>query len=177
MYSWDSILIFILFFILLIVAISFNTEETRCPGDGSGVCFDGNGRYQYKGRGSNKESVETLLQRIKWTGKNMQNRFLYSTSYIISFIILLAFIIILYAYSKYCIIATELVVVLNVVFIIVFSILNLFDFHTDRYPQYYIVDNILRIQKKLGYKNKDPPRPRKETYVPHRTRVREILNR
>ena len=176
MYTWDTITVFILFFIIFIIAISFNIKESRCPKEGA-VCFDGNGKYQYKGRGHTNESVETLLQRIKWSAKNTQNRLLYSVSYIISFIVLLAVIIILYGYSYYCMVVSELVVLLLAIFIVVFSVFNLFDFHTDRYPQYYIIKNVLRIQKKLGLDNKDPPKPNKKSYVPNRTKIREIFNR
>ena len=175
-FTYESFAIFILFTILFFLAIAFNAEETRCPYDGAEKCFDGNGKYQWKGRGSNDEDVETLLQRIKWLGKNSVNSQLYSTSFIVAYPILLSIIIIFYAYSQYILNVWEMIIVLFAAFIITFSILNLFSFHTDRYPSYYIRENIYLISKKLRIKLKDPPEPSDKSFVPHRTQVRDRLN-
>ena len=173
---WSQLLIFILFTLIFILIIGENVNITRCPYEG-GKCFDGNGKYQYIGRGCEDESVSTLLKRIDWTAKNYENNPLYTTAYIISYSVLLGIIFILYTYSQYCISALEMVIFLFAVFIIVFSIMNLFNFHTNRYPIYYMRQNLKYISDKTGIKLDQPPKPCPKTHVPHRTHVRDILSK
>ena len=117
-------LLFILLTILFFIVIGINKNISRCNGE-DGKCFDGNGYFQYKGRGKKDESLEILLSRIDWLAKNAANGSLYTTSYIISYAILLATILILYAYSNYIVSVFEMLLILASSFITVFSILNL----------------------------------------------------
>lgn len=147
----------------------------RCPYEG-GKCFDGNGRYQYKGRGSKKESVSVLLNRIDWLAKNANNKPVYTSSYIIAYALSLGVLVTLYATSCYVMNVWEYVIVLLASFIITFSITNLINFHSDRYPTYYVRKNIEYVADKLHFEVETPPKPRKETYVPHRTKIRDQLS-
>lgn len=142
-----------------------------------GRCYDGNGKYQYKGRGYKKESVETLLNRIDWLAKNSVNDALYTTSYIIAFATTLAVFFIIYAFSGYILTVWEIVIILFAAFVVSFSIMNLFTFHTDRYRNYYIRKNIDYISKKLRTRIKEPPNPSHKSHMPFRTKVQDILVR
>ena len=171
---WCQLFILLLFTLIFILVIGENVNITRCPYEG-GTCFDGNGRYQYKGRGCKDETVDILLDRIDWTVKNYENNPLYTTAYIISYAVLLGIIFILYASSMYILSPWEMILLLFGIFIIVFSILNLFNFHTNRYPLYYMRQNLIYISKKLKLNIVDPPKPCDKTGVPHRTHVRDTL--
>lgn len=172
---WSQLFVFIIFTLIFILVIGENVNITRCPYEG-GKCFDGNGKYQYKGRGCKDESVQILLNRIDWNVKNFENNPLYTTAYIISYAVLITIIFILYGYSKYLVSVWEMVFLLFGVFIIVFSILNLFNFHTNRYPLYYMRENIKYISRHLNVKIKEPPKPCDKTNVPHRTYVRDTIS-
>ncbi len=152
-----------------------HAEIDRCPYRG-GKCFDGNGKYQYKGRGCENESVSRLLSRIDWLAKNSTNKPIYTTSYIIAYALTLGVLIILYATSYYTLNVWEYIIILLISFIIVFSITNLINFHSDRYPIYYIRENISLISDKLKTEIRNPPKPCKDTYVPHRTTLRDKLS-
>ena len=151
-----------------------HAEIDRCPYSG-GKCFDGNGKYQYKGRGCERESVSRLLSRVDWLAKNSTNKPIYTTSYIIAYALVLGVLITLYATSCYVLNAWEYIIILLASFIIVFSITNLINFHSDRYPTYYIRENISLISNKLNIEISDPPKPCKDTYVPHSTKLRDRL--
>jgi hypothetical protein len=161
--------------VIFVLMIIENATIGRCPYTG-GKCFDGNGKYQYKGRGCSDEDVSTLLSRIDWLAKNSSNKPLYTSSYIIAYALSLGVLLLLYASSCYTMDGWEYILILISSFVIVFSITNLINFHTDRYPIFYIRNNIDYIADKLNLKIKDPGRPCKDTYVPHRTKVRDKLN-
>jgi hypothetical protein len=171
-----SFLLFILLTIIFFIVIGINKNISRCNEE-DGNCFDGNGCFQYKGRGKKSESLEILLSRIDWLAKNASNGSLYTTSYIISYAILLATILILYAYSNYIVSIFEMCLILTSSFITVFSILNLFSFHTDKYPNYYIRKNLEYLAKGFNIQLRDPPPPDAASKVPHRTKVQDILSR
>ena len=168
----------LLFFILLtfgfFIVIGINKNNSRC--NGNGECFDGNGYYQYLGRGDKNESIDVLLSRIDWLAKNSCNGALYTSAYIISYAILLAIILILYAYSKYIISVFEMVLIFSSCFITIFSILNLLQFHTDKYPNYYIRKNIEHIAKNYNITISDPLLP-VDNKLPHRTEVQDVLSK
>ncbi len=169
-----NVIVFILITILFFVVVNINKNVSRCN-ETDGTCFDGNGRFQYKGRGEDNEDVSILLSRIDWLAKNSSNGSLYTTSYIVAYGVLLAVIFVLYAYSRYLISVFEMVLILASTFIVVFSILNLFSFHTDKYPNYYIRKNIDILSKRFNLDISDPPPP--ISSVPHRTQVQDILSR
>lgn len=169
-------LLFILLTILFFIVIGINKNISRCNGEDKN-CFDGNGYFQYKGRGKKDESLEILLSRIDWLAKNACNGSLYTTSYIISYAILLATILILYAYSNYIVSIFEMTLILASSFITVFSILNLFSFHTDKYPNYYIRKNLEYLARGFNIQMRDPPPPHPASKVPHRTKVQDILSK
>lgn len=146
----------------------------RCPYEG-GDCFDGNGKYQYKGRGCDNENVSVLLNRVDWLAKNAANKPIYTSSYIIAYALSLGVLITLYATSYYALNAWEYVIILLASFVITFSITNLINFHTDRYPIYYIRENIGYVADKLNFDIEDPGKPCKGTCVPHRTKLRDKL--
>ena len=172
-----NILLFILLTILFFIVIGINKNVSRCNEEsGKEEGFDGNGCYQYKGRGDEKEDVSVLLSRIDWLAKNSVNGSLYTTAYIISYAILLAVIFVLYAYSRYMISVFEMALIVASSFIIVFSILNLFSFHTDKYPNYYIRKNINILAERFQIPISDPPLPTFNK-LPHRTQVQDILSK
>jgi hypothetical protein len=165
----------LLFTVLFIISIVEDAKINRCPYKG-GECFDGNGKFQYKGRGYKDESVDRLLNRIDWLAKNSNNKPLYTTSYIIAYVLSLAVLMILYASGRYLLNVWEYILIIIISFVIVFSLINLSLFHTDKYPQYYIRQNIRYISKQLNIKEKDPGYPSYKSKVPHRTKIDDILN-
>jgi len=168
------ITIFILFSILFFIMISDNANINRCPYEG-GKCYDGNGKYQYKGRGCKDEPVSTLINRIDWLAKNSYNKPLYSVAYIIAYVLALAVLVVLYATSCYVLSVWEYIIILLVAYIITFSLINLIGFHADRYPLYYIRNNISYIADKMNIDLKEPPHPCDDTKVPFRTYVRDKI--
>lgn len=173
--DYSLFLIFIVATIIFFLMVSENVSISQCPYK-NGKCYDGNGKYQYKGRGFKDESVELLLNRIDWLAKNSINKPLYITSYIISYILVLGVMVVLYATSQYILNVCEYVILLLVAYIITFSVTNLIAFHTDKYPTYYIRNNIDYIANKLNIKLKeDPGCPSKHSKVPHRTYIQDKL--
>ena len=172
---WDSILIFVLFTIIFFYVISINAHNSRCN-ESNDINSDGNGYNQYKGRGKKCETIDVLLSRIDWLAKKSENNSPYTTSYIICYAILLAVIFILYAYSYYILSPWEMILILFSGFIIVFSILNLFQFHTDKYPNYYIRKNIDYISRNYNIPIYEPPEPL-DSKIAHRTKVHDVLNK
>lgn len=171
-----NVFIFILFTILFFTIIDINKKHSRCN-ESNSEDFDGNSSFQYKGRGHFKERIDVLLSRIDWLAKNAENKSLYTTAYIISFPIMLAVIIVLYACSSYIISVWEMILILISSFIITFSILNLFNFHTEKYTNYYIRKNLDYISKQLKINLFDPPEPNIESKIPHRTVVQDVLSK
>ena len=58
-----QLFIFIILTALFFLVIVYKTNQSRCcPMESK--CFDGNGKYQYKGRGHKDESLDVLLSRI-----------------------------------------------------------------------------------------------------------------
>jgi hypothetical protein len=169
------VVIFLFATFIFFIMISENASIGRCPYEG-GECFDGNGKYQYKGRGCKDESVHILLSRIDWVAKNSNNKSVYTTSYIIAYTLTLSIIVVLYATSYYVLSVWEYVILLMVAYIITFSITNLIGFHTDRYPIYYIRNNIGYITNKLGIEiDEDPGHPCDDAKVPYRTQIQDKL--
>lgn len=170
------IIVFIVATLIFFIMIGENASIGRCPYDG-GECYDGNGKYQYKGRGCKDESVDVLLNRIDWIAKNSLNKPLYTTSYIIAYVLVLGIMIVFYGISEYVLSVWEYVILLIISYIITFSITNLIVFHTDRYPIYYIRNNIGYIGKKLKIElDNDPGHPCDDAKVPHRTYIQDKLN-
>ena len=172
---WDSFLIFILFTIIFFYVISVNAQNSR-TNESNNENLDGNGYNQYKGRGKKYETIDVLLSRIDWLAKKSENNSPYTTSYIISYAILLAIIFVLYAYSTYILSPWEIILILFSSFIIVFSVLNLFQFHTDKYPNYYIRKNIDYISRNYNIPIYEPPNPIESKKL-NRTKVQDVLSK
>lgn len=171
---WKSIIVLLILTIFFILTLNYQSSERKCPGSG-GPCFDGNGKYQHKGRGHDDEDVETLLDRIDWLAKHGDTSYIYTTSFIVAFLSTLGVFLVLYGYSSYVPNEWEILIVVLTLFLIFFSVTTLFGFHDDRYPYYYIRSNIKRIQCQLGLDSSDPPRP-VNNYIPHRTEIRDTLS-
>ena len=140
-------------------------------------CFDGNGEYQYLGRGSMDEDIPILLDRIDWLAKNNSEKSLYTTSFIVTLPILISTILTVYSYSSYFLSEYEIILIVLSTFISVFSILNLLQFHTDRYSDYYIRNNINLIRKKYNLSMKeDKLKNNIVTSLPHRTEIQDVLS-
>jgi hypothetical protein len=171
-----NVFIFIIFTVLFFLVIDMNKKHSRCN-ESNSEDFDGNSSYQYKGRGHFKERFDVLLSRIDWLAKNAENKSLYTTAYIIAYVIMLAVVIILYACSSYIVSVWELILILASSFIATFSIMNLFNFHTEKYTNYYIRKNLNYISRQLNIELFDPPNPNKESIIPHRTIVQDVLSK
>lgn len=171
-----SIFIFIIFTAIFFIVVIYNSNVSRCSPLG-GKCFDGNGKYQYKGRGYRKESIDILLSRIDWLAKNSCNDALYTTSYIMAFLITIATFVIIYAFTCHVLSVWEIIIILFSAFIICFSVLNLFNFHTNRYSSYYIRKNIDYITRHLNVSLNDAPDPSHKSKIPFRTKVHDVLTK
>ena len=172
----SSFLIFILFTAIFFFVISYKTNESKCNPTGD-ICCDGNGKHQYKGRGYRDEPIDVLMSRIDWLIKNSINNGLYTTSYIIAFSITLAVFLIVYAFTSLIIPVWAIIIVLFASFIICFSVMNLFDFHTNRYSDYYIRNNLNYIAKRLNIKMKEAPNPYFKSKIPFRTKIQDVLSK
>ena len=171
---WNSFLILAIFTVFFFYVININVTTTRCNKD-SKECYDGNGYTQYKGRGDENEDIHVLLSRIDWLAKNSTNTSFYTVAYLIAYATVLSVTFILYAYSEYIISPWEMILVLFASYIVTFSILNLFQFHSEKYPNYYIRKNIDYISQRYNINIKEPPLPVKNK-LPHRTKVQDVLS-
>jgi hypothetical protein len=168
--------VFILLTAIFVFVIIYKGNKSR-TNRYSNENFDGNGEFHYRGRGCKRENVETLLRRIDWLAKNSINDSLYTTSYLIAFIITLGFFFIVYAFYNLILSPWIIITSLFVSFVVCFSVMNLFDFHTNRYRNYYIRKNLDYIYKKLKINRKDPPLPSSKSKMPFRTKVQDVLYR
>ena len=155
---WELLILFIGLTFLFFLMININKNKSRCNSSNH-ENFDGNGEYQYKGRGDRQEDIDVLLSRIDWLAKNSIHKSLYTTSYIIAYILLIAVVFILYACSSYILSVWEMILIILSAFVICFSVLNLFNFHTERYNDYYIRNNIALLSEKLNLTLMEPPPP------------------
>lgn len=177
---WLVIIVFIILTVVFIYAMGYQKRGTRCPepleDTKDQVCFDGNGKSQRRGRGHDDESVETLLNRIAWGAKHAQTHYLYSMSYIIAYAIMLGVVALV---LQRCPTVYEMVMIIAGAFLITFSVFTLFNFHTDRYPLYYIRENVGRIKEKLKLDTtfKNPGKPIHDNRIPFRTFVQDKLER
>ena len=171
-----TLFVFILLTAIFVFVIIYKGNRSR-TNRYSNENFDGNGEYHYRGRGCKRENVETLLRRIDWLAKNSVNDALYTTSYLIGFCITLGIFFVVYAFYYLVLSPWVILMILFVSFVVSFSIMNLFDFHTNRYRNYYIRENLDHIYKKLGIVRKDPPLPSSKSKMPFRTKVQDVLSR
>lgn len=172
--DYSLIFAFIIATIIFITMILENASIDRCPYKG-GKCYDGNGKYQYKGRGCKKESIQTLLSRVDWTAKNTLKKPLFAISYIIAYVLILAVSVIMYGSCGYILSVYEYIILLIAAYIITFSVINLINFHTDRYPIYYIRNNISYIVDKLNLELDEEPDHPCNDKLPHRTYIQDKL--
>ena len=171
--------VFIILTLIFIISIGYIKTEGKHPGSGhkSEGYFDGNGVSQWKGRGHRKDDVEVLLQRIDWLAKHGDDKNNYTIAYILAYLTTIGVFLVLYGYSGFYPTCWELLVVALTSYLIIFSIDNLLNFHTHRYPYYYIRNNVGIIQDKMNYFKGSPPNPDKNTSVPHRTVIRDVIER
>lgn len=170
----SCILVIVIASILFLYTISYKKSGTRSNPDDV-ESYDGNGVYQYKGRGSDSETIEVLLQRISWAASNGPKKYIFSMAYIIAFVSTIAVFLLLYSCGRNSPNVYEFLLVLLVIYLTTFSILGLFRFHTDRYPYFYIKQNAMRLQQILKCNAGDPPLPTNQP-IPHRTVMRDIIH-
>lgn len=171
-----TLFVFIILTLFFLIAMNYVQVDGKCPKKGEAY-FDGNGVKQWRGRGYKEESVEVLLQRIDWLAKKGDDKNNYAMAYILAYLVSLGLLLVLYGYSGYIPEWSELIVIVLTSYLVLFSVDNLLNFHTHRYPYYYIRNNTNMIQDKLGYYKACPPKPDKKSSVPHRTIVRDIMER
>ena len=170
----NTVVVIVLATVIYLIVAYWQDSQTHCcrKEDGTQLNSDGNGKYLYKGRGHDDESMETLLQRIDWSAKHFSdNDYLFILAYKISFLVSISLIIALFPRWPTM---WEVLLFLLISYIIIYSVLSLAQFHVARYPLYYIRDNVKRIQQRKHYRQQAPPDPILND-LPHRTQITDLL--
>jgi len=160
--------------ILVLAYVTAKDQKTksRCNKTAS-ICRDGDGMYQYKGRGSDKDNISVLLGRIIWLAGHHDKTFTYHTSFTTSTFISIGLLALMMAFGI-DFSAPFLLSIFLLVFLMIFSMQSLHDFHTARYSHYYTKFNARKVLEKLKLKEVKAPPPTVEE-IPHRTVIRTFL--
>mgnify|MGYP001595244672 CR=1 FL=1 len=122
--------------LILVLIWSAKNTMTKCgPAD----------RAVIKGRGSNMENINILLSRILWVSK-YKKRIDYKTRFLMIacvITLILSFVIQLQD--------IELFYTVFIVWLILFSLHKFFDYHLEKFSQFYTVTNTKIIRKKLQF--------------------------
>ena len=147
-YRYHYLVIIIVVIIILWFALTNQRSKLKNgKNDGEGSVFD-------KGRGSSKEDIETLLNRIDWS-TYLYKRIGWHERFIIPTLIAVG-IIILVVYKR----LPSPVVIILLLIIIYISFLTFsafFYFHGDMYNDFYIKNNVDMIRDKLKLYSETPP--------------------
>ncbi len=165
-YKFHYIIILIII-ILIIIYIVFISQPIELKGDDTRMHEDGNGTIFYKGRGSEDESVEELLNRIEWSSYLFKRTSLIDRTLLISITLTIVIILLIFRSLPK---PTDIVLLIIVIFVIIFAIINFFYVHGDIYNDYYIKNNVHLIRDKLNLHRSDPDAPL-ENNIPNRFAV------
>ena len=108
----------------------------------------GNGYLHYKGRGHKDDSIEDLLNRIWWLS-TIENRTSKWRRILLASIIASGIILVLLVPQIPS--PSQIFITILCIFLIFIGILSYYYFHCDRFPPYYIQENLNYLRKKLNY--------------------------
>lgn len=128
---------------------------------------DGNGTSTYHGRGSKKDSVEELLNRINWASYLPKRITLWYKVVIMSLVIT---VLVMLLVSRKLLAPAKLITLFVCVFIPIYAMSQFYYVHGEIYNDYYIKHNVDLIQQKLKLHNSHPTKP-KDDMPPPRTSV------
>lgn len=98
----------------------------------------------YKGLSNKDSNIEELLARILWVNKS-KSRIPYKSRYLF-----ISILIVLILYPIIHIKGVEYIQVIIITFIVLMSTHIYFEFHSEKFAQYYIQTNIKKVVKKLN---------------------------
>lgn len=167
------IFIFVVLILMYILSIAIAMEWNGIyRNDPRAKLVAGTGKIHYKGLGSNKESIETLLNRIYWVADADGRNTKWKRCFMIAFISTIAIIYIVYTRPPT---AKEVILLILIVFIACMACSSFFRFHSDRFAPYYIRQNILLLQKKLNLQTYSDPGPPLKSVKPPKYNVLDTL--
>ena len=149
--------IFLLIIVIIIIFIIFSSqgEELR-GGHNERPKSDGNGEIFYLGRGSENDSVATLVDRIEWAAYLEKRTTYWQRVIVMTFVItLLIILLVMRGLPK----PGAIVLMFFVIFIPIYAVHQLFYVHGDVYNDYYIKTNAELLRDKLNLDRNEPPPP------------------
>ncbi len=144
--KWITTIVIVIIVIIVIHLIIVNQKkELRTDGDQPSA--DGNGSLFYLGRGSEDDSIETLLQRTSWSAYLTKRKSRWERTILITII---TEILLIGIYWRKIPPIMDLVVTSVIIFFVVHMVPNFLYTHGDIYNDANIRNNTHLIAKKLG---------------------------
>ena len=149
--------IILIIIVIIVIFIIFNKQEEELRGGHSDrPRGDGNGDIFYLGRGSEKDSVATLVDRIEWAAYLDKRTTFWQRVTVMTFVItLLIILLIMRQLPK----PGTIVLMFFVIFIPIYAVHQLFYVHGDVYNDFYIKTNAELLRDKLILERNEPPPP------------------
>jgi hypothetical protein len=167
--NWkDNKLAYVVIVVIVVIVFIYVRARQAREYSGKGIdgrkIADGNGTAYYYGRGSDKDSVGELLDRIDWASYLDKRLTLWYRIFVTTVITLILIVaLVMRRIPK----PGQLILLGFVIFIPFYAGHQLFYVHGDIFNDYYIKNNVDLIRKKLGVHRNDVKEPCKE--VPRRT--------
>lgn len=149
--SLVNIIIYTIVIYIIIFAIRSEKLDLFCPKEYSKEydckeCGDGKGKYYIDGKGNLSDSPSVLLDKIILVSKYQENTVKWRRSIVLAFIICILFsLLVLRRFME----GYELVISMFTIFIIIYQSYSYYQFHYDRYPEFYIKKNVEYLRKKF----------------------------
>lgn len=151
----------VLVIVVLIILVYIKKDQIRqLRTDGEQPSRDGNGSLYYLGRGSEHDSVATLLHRISWSAYLRKRTERWERIFIVTFFIVLILMFLVWSPSERTVV--RIVTTGVVVFFVAYMLENFMYIHGDIYNDANIRGDAKLVASKLGLKvdfDSDPPKP------------------
>ena len=160
------VVVLIIIFVVIRMIMKDQLKELRTDGDQPSA--DGNGSLYYLGRGSESDTIETLLQRTSWAAYLTRRTTQWERAFLVTIIILVLYTLIMSFGpgefpTKWKLPSLPNLLVMGIiVFLVVYHVPNFMYVHGDIYNDYNIRNNMKLLANKLNVNvdfGQDPPKP------------------
>ena len=146
--NYCLILVLVLFILALLFALKSERLDLFCPNNKyvKGVCGDGKSKLYIQGIGSEKDSVEELLNKTSSITHASSKIVKWRRSFIFTCIIMLLVLLLIVKRQPTC---PEVILLFFIVFVPIYFSYSFYFQHFDRFPSEYMDKNIALIRQKL----------------------------
>lgn len=143
-------LVYIIIAAIVVYAYYQQYNERNGPPPGSDYQKEGNGAPYYKGRGSEGDSVETLLNRIDWISRTERRLTIWTRMVFPAILATVVISLLVFKVKGKFPSSTDFVIMLVTVYLSSTLFHSFFYVHGDYYPAAYLRTNTILIRSKLN---------------------------